>query len=66
MSMNKNETLIFSYECTRDALNEIANYIEHHELNLHESIVLLRECAEQLEAQSKVVEIREDIRIGKI
>lgn len=66
MNMNKNETLIFSYECTRDALNEIANYIEAHKLNLYESILLLRECADQLEAHSKVVEIREDLRIGKI
>lgn len=66
MSMNKNEVIIFSYECTKDALNEIANYIEKHGLCSFEAINLLREGAEQLEAQSKVVEIREDLRTGKI
>jgi len=66
MSLNKNKTIIFSYECTRDALNKIADYIEYNGLSVFEAISLLRESAEQLEAQSKVVELREDLRTGKI
>lgn len=64
--MNKNEAIILMYENTYESLNKIANYIEYHGLSVFEAIKLLRDSANQLEAQSKVVEIREELRTGKI
>lgn len=66
MSFNDNEAIILMYENTSEALTEIANHIEKHNLTIKQAIQVLRNCANQLEAQSKVVEIREDLRIGKL
>lgn len=65
-ALNKNETLIFSYECIADALNACADFIEKNKMNYKDASELLREGAENVTAQSKVVQIREDLRIGKL
>lgn len=54
------------HENTSLCLNEISRFIEIHNLDINQSIKLLRDCALQLEAQSKVVEIREQLLKGKI
>lgn len=66
MKMNKNEAIIFSYECTSEALINIADYIESHDMTVEEIINLLREGSENIIAQSKVVELREELRTGKL
>lgn len=66
MSFNNNEAIILMYENTSEALTEIATHIEKYNLNIAQAIQVLRNCAIQLEAQSKVVEIREDLNSGKL
>lgn len=65
-AFNENEAIILMYENTYESLKKIIEFIKKHNLNTKQIIKLLQESSDQLEAQSKVVEIREDLRTGKL
>jgi hypothetical protein len=52
-----NETLALMYENTADALRRIADYIEKWKHDNEQTVDLLREIADEHEAQSMVVSL---------
>lgn len=59
--MTRNEILHLMYKSESNNIKEIANYIEKHKLDWEECAKLLREIADEQDAQSVVVRLRDEI-----
>lgn len=57
----KNEIIAFGLECSAQAINDIADFVEEHVRSRQELIDLLRECADEQYAQAVVVKLRDEI-----
>jgi hypothetical protein len=57
----KNETLSLMHEAAASDLRDIVSFIKKHNLTVEQIIRLLEEIADQSEAQSIVVDLRDKI-----
>lgn len=62
LKFNVNEALEMMYENTSEALNKIAEFIDKSEMNKDEIVSFLKEIADEQQAQSIVVRLREDLK----
>lgn len=57
----KNEALGMMYNNTANSLNSIADHVEQFEMDWQDVVVFLREVADELSAQSVVVNLRDTL-----
>jgi hypothetical protein len=57
----KNEALEMMYNNTANSLNSIADHVEQFEMDWQDVVVFLREVADELSAQSVVVNLRDTL-----
>lgn len=65
MELTRNEILDLMYRSESANLKTLADYIEKHELDWQESAQLIREIADEQDAQSIVVRLRDDLNKPK-